>query len=486
MEKGVKFKITEDIFGLVGSELEEITFQAQEEVREIAKSLDIEIEPLDISDKAVSDKHHKKQEDLIREVKDISLLQGTLRNLIEAYDEDSILTVVKQGLQVLFDTKHVLFFLYDSERDILAGRGITSNKQNDLINEAIVPFQKRKSLLVKSLRQGTPLDSFRDSTKANLAIIDEQIIRLIGKEGILCLPMIAHKQYIGVIVVGMDEARVSLTYKRIKLLTMFTKQAALALHANYLRQNQAKLIQSQRLKASSAIAQKVVHEVKTPLSICKNYLKILERKLPQENLVQEELGIIKEEIDRVAFLLRKLSDFSEPKVKPIDTIDINALLSDIIRVTQKSLLLKSNINVHLELDPSLPPVVTEKNRLKQVFINLIQNASEAMPHGGNLYISTRYDSKYLEAKLEQGKRSNLGDVEIIIRDDGPGIPDCLKSQLFEPFITSKGEAHAGLGLSIVYNLVKELKGTITCRSDTKNGTSFRIVFPLVQNQESWS
>jgi signal transduction histidine kinase len=136
------------------------------------------------------------------------------------------------------------------------------------------------------------------------------------------------------------------------------------------------------------------------------------------------------------------------------------------------------------LDPSLPPVVTEKNSLKQIFINLIQNASEAMPHGGNLYISTRYDSKYLEAKLEQGKRSDLGNVEIIIRDDGPGIPDSLKSQLFEPFITSKGEAHAGLGLSIVYNLVKGLKGTITCRSDTKNGTSFTIVFPLVQNQES--
>jgi signal transduction histidine kinase len=393
MEKGVKFKITEDVLGLVGSELEETILQTQEEVSEIAKSLDIEIEPLEISEKAVSDKDHRKQEDLIREVKDIALLQGTLQNLLEAYSEDSILKVVQQGLQVLFD--------------------------NDLINEVVIPFQKGKSLLVKSLRQGIPLDFFRDSTKANLAIIDEQLIRLIGKEGIHCLPMIAHKQYVGVIVIGTDGARVSHLSKRIKLLTMFTKQAALALHANYLRQNQARLIQSQRLKASSTMARKVVHEVNTPLSIVKNYLKILERKLAEESLVQEELGIINEEIDRVALLLRKLSDFSNLKVQPTDRLDINALLSDVIRITQKALLLKANINVHLELDPSLPPVVTEKNNLKQIFINLIKNASEAMPHGGNLYISTRYDSKYLEAKLEQDKRSDLGNVEIIIRDDGP-------------------------------------------------------------------
>ncbi len=474
MEKGVKFKITEDVLGLVGSELEETTLQAQEEVSEIAKSLDIEIEPLDISDKAVSDKDQKKQEDLIREVKDISLLQGTLQNLLEAYSEDSILKVVQQGLQVLFDTKHVLFFLYDSERDILAGRGITSNKQNDLINEVVIPFQKGKSLLVKSIRQGIPLDSFSDSTKANLAIIDEQLIRLIGKEGIHCLPMIAHKQYVGVIVIGTDEARVSHLSKRIKLLTMFTKQAASALHANYLRQNQTRLIQSQRLKASSTMARKVVHEANTPLSIVKNYLKILERKLAEESLVQEELRIINEEIDRVAIMLGKLSDFSEPKVQRTDRLDINALLSEVIRILQESLLLSPNIDLHLNPEPLLPKVTTDKNSLKQVFINLIKNAVEAMPEGGNLHIGTRHASNNLLHDIN----GDSGYVEVLISDDGPGIPNTIKSRLFEPFVTSKGEGHAGLGLSIVYNIVQELRGTITCESEEKKGTSFKIVLPI--------
>jgi signal transduction histidine kinase/HD-like signal output (HDOD) protein len=481
-EKDVKLKVTQDILGLAGSEVEEIALQAQGEVSEIAKSLGIEIEPVDVSVKAVSDKDHKKQEELILEVKDISLLQGTLQSLLEAYNEDSILTVVQQGLQVIFDVKHVLFFLYDSERDALAGKGF--DKQNDLINEVAIPFQKGNSLLVKSLRQGTPLDSFRDAIKANLAIVDEQIIRLIGKDGILCLPMTAHKQYVGVIVIGMNEARLSHLSERIKLLTMFTKQAALALHANYLRQNQARLIQSQRLTASSTIARKVVHEVNTPLSIVKNYLKILARKFAVENLGQEEIRVINEEIDRVALMLRKLSDFSEPKVQPTDPLDINALLSDVIKILQESLLLRPNIDVRLNLEPLLPTVITDKNSLKQVFINLIKNSIEALPQGGNLYISTRHASNNLGDKVLQDMGGNLGYVEITIRDDGPGIPDTLKSRLFEPFISSKGEGHAGLGLSIVYNIVKELKGTITCKSDSKKGTSFKIVLPIAQTHES--
>lgn len=469
MEKGVKFRIAEDILGFVGSEVEEIALQAQREVSGIARSLDIEIEPLDISGKAVSQKDHKKQQHLIREVKAISLLQGTLQNLLKAHDEDSILTVVQQGLQVLFDVEIIFFFLYDPEKDILIGKGIMGDEHVDLINEVAIPFQKEKSLLVEALRQGTPLDSFSYSKKASPTIIDEQIIRLIEKDGMLCLPMIAQEQYIGVIVIGIDESRVSHLSKPIRLLTMFTKQATLALYANHLRESEAERIQSQRLTASSTIARKVVHEVSTPLSIVKNYLNILGRNLAEENLGQEELRIINEEIDRVALMLSKLSDFSEPEVQPTDALDINALLSDVIGILQKSLLLGHNIGVHLTLEPLLPEVTTDKNSLKQVFINLIKNAIEALREGGNLYVSTRHV---------------LGYVEITISDDGPGIPDTIKSRLFEPFVSSKGKDHAGLGLSIVYNIVKELKGTITCKSDRKKGTSFKIVLPIAQTHES--
>ena len=125
----------------------------------------------------------------------------------------------------------------------------------------------------------------------------------------------------------------------------------------------------------------------------------------------------------------------------------------------------------------------DRNKLKQVCINLIQNAGEAMSRGGNLYISTRCPSNNLEIKSKPNALSDMGDVEITIRDNGPGIPDPFKSRLFEPFITSKGAGHAGLGLSIVYSTVKALEGTITCNSD-HIGTSFIVVLPVAQSPKS--
>ena len=482
-EKEVKYGIAKNVFGFENSEVEEIILQAKKDVSDIAQSLDIDIEPLDVSKKAVSEKDHERQEDLIKEVKDITLLHGTLQNFVETHDEDSIMKVALEGLHVLFDVKNVLFFLYESERNILLGKGMAPDKNNDPINEVTIPLQNGKSLLAKSLLQRKPLDSFSDSIKDKLTIIDEQIIRLVEKDGILCLPMIAHKQYVGVIVLGLEEARAPHLTDKIKLLMMFTKQAALALQANYLTQNQAKLIQSERLNATSTIAQKIVHEANTPLSIIKNYLAILKRKLSEDQPVEEEIRIINEEIDRLALIISELSDFSELKIQPNDPLDVNALLSNLIRIFQESLILKPNINTHLKLDPSLPTVMTDKNRMIQVFSNLIKNAAEAMPEGGNLYISTRYVSNSIDAIINQAADSTQGNVEIAIRDDGSGIAEAVKSRLFEPYITSKGTGHAGLGLSIVYNIVKSIKGTITCKSDNKKGTSFKIVFPIVQTHE---
>ncbi|MBW1802833.1 MAG: hypothetical protein JRJ85_19135, partial [Deltaproteobacteria bacterium] len=101
-----------------------------------------------------------------------------------------------------------------------------------------------------------------------------------------------------------------------------------------------------------------------------------------------------------------------------------------------------------------------------------------MPRGGNLYIDTRRISSDPVTETKPDAAGEEDSVEISIKDDGPGIPDELKSRFFEPFITTKGAGHAGLGLSIVYNTVKELKGTITYQSDKKNRTCFKVVLPV--------
>lgn len=476
-----KSKTAEEVFEFARSEVEELISLAEEEVNQVAESLGIEVEPPDASDRSVSEKDAEKQEDLVHEVRNISLLQGTLQNLLEAHGEESILKVIKQGLQVLFDVYSVVFFLYDENKEVLVGKGGMGSGQDVLIKELVIPVQRKKSLLAKSLSQRTPLDSFGYLAEADLSITDDQIIRLIGKDGMLCLPMVAHKHYVGVIVIGIDEAQVSNLSKGIKLLTMFTNQAALAVDAENVRQAQARLIQSERLTASSAVARKVAHEVSNPLGIIKNYLKLLGLKLAKDSPAREEIRIINEEIDRVSVIVRELSDFSQPRVQQKELVDINNLISNLISITQESLLLRSGIKTHLELEPSLPTLVTDKNGLKQVFINLVKNAVEAMPAGGNLFINTRraHNGPRNSKKVAMGEQPY---VEITISDDGSGIPDSIKSRLFEPFVSSKGEGHAGLGLSIAYSIIRELNGTMTCDSDQTSGTTFKIVLPTGERQ----
>ncbi len=476
-----KFKTAEEVFEFTRSEVEGLISLAEEEVKQVAWSLAIEVEPPDVSGRSISEEDAEKQEDLVRSVRDISLLQGTLHNLLEAHGEESILNVVKQGLQVLFDVHSVLFFLYDQERDVLVGKGGMGPGQDELIKELVIPVQRKKSLLAKSLSQRTPLDSLGHLAKADLTITDDQIVRLIGKDGMLCLPMVAHKQFVGVIVIGIDETQVSNLSKGTNLLTMFTNQAALAVDAENVRQAQARLIQSERLTASSAVARKVAHEVSNPLGIIKNYLKLLGLKLAKDSPAQEEIRIINEEIDRVSVIVRELSDFSQPRVQQKELVDINILISDLIKITHESLLLRSGIKTHLDLEPSLPTLVTDKNGLKQVFVNLIKNAVEAMPEGGNLYINTRRAPNGLR-NLKKDAMRDQPCVEITISDDGSGIPDSIKSRLFEPFVSSKGEGHAGLGLSITYSIVRELNGTMACESDQSRGTTFRIVLPTGKRQ----
>jgi signal transduction histidine kinase/HD-like signal output (HDOD) protein len=483
-ENDLRFKTAEEVFGFPRSEVEAVVLQAEQEVAEIARSLGIDIASPETLPPTVSETDREKAKDLVSTVRDISLLQGTLQNLLEANGQDAILKVVKQGLQVLFDIHRVIFLIHDPGKDALVGKGAAESTEDALVRELVVPVQTKSCLPIASLRQKTPIDSFGALAKVDLSILDRQLIRLIGKDGLLCLPMIAHGESVGVILLGIEQARISHLSSQMNLLTMFANQSALALHADIIRELQSKLVQSERLAAASGIARRVVHEVNNPLGIIKNYIKILGLKLTGEDPAQEELRIISEELDRVALIVRELSDFSEPEAEQTDPVDVNALLSDLVKITRESLMRDAKINVHLKQEPSLPTVFSGKNGLKQVFINLIKNAVEAMPQGGNLYINIRRLGNKLQAQMQQDVSGALDSVEISIRDEGPGIPDAIKSRLFEPFVTSKRGEHAGLGLSVAYNIINQLKGAITCESGEKAGTTFKVVLPLRQKQKT--
>ncbi|MEI6126032.1 MAG: HDOD domain-containing protein, partial [Pseudomonadota bacterium] len=455
-----QYETAEKVFSFTQADLAEIMKQAEEQVAQIAQSLDIDIEPPHEAGSVITEKDREIQQDLTNRVRDISLLQGTLQNFLNAGDVDAILQVAYRGFQALFDIKNVLFFLYDESQNILIGKSPPVSLHHDLT----IPFQDDKSMLVAALRQARFISSFAHRSEYALTIIDEQLIRLMGKEGIVCFPMIVRKQYVGAVVLPLDTSGMAHTHEQMNLLQMFINQAALALESESTRQAQAKRVLTERVAASTAIVRKVAHEVNNPLSIIKNYLKIVELRLSEQNIPIDDLSIINEEIDRVVLIIDDLSDFSRPKIENLATLQLNDLLANLIKITRQSFL-QNNIHIHFTPDASLPPLSSDKNGLMQVCINLIKNASEALMDGGNIFIGTKY-----VAALES--------VEIIIRDDGPGLPEAMKSRLFEPYTSTKGEGHAGLGLSVVYNTVQELRGSITFTTEEGKGTSFFITLPV--------
>jgi nitrogen-specific signal transduction histidine kinase len=139
-----------------------------------------------------------------------------------------------------------------------------------------------------------------------------------------------------------------------------------------------------------------------------------------------------------------------------------------LRILDATLLEPREIKLISNFAPSLATIVTEKDKLKQIIINLVKNAAEAMTEGGSITITT--------SDIVAGDKV-LG-VRLDVCDDGPGIPEKIKSNLFSPFMTTKSHGHSGLGLSVVHKTTQELGGTIKCETTKEEGTRFTLSLPL--------
>jgi len=470
--------VVKAMFGLDPSQLEEIVRVANEEVAEVARSFDIGTKELPIEELAGTDKSGDQQKNLLCEVRDVSLLSGTLQNLLRADCQDAILRVIAQSAQVLFHVDKVFFFLHIAEKDVLLGTSPYRDDRGGPIAGLEISDQNDRSLIARSLSKRMFLDSFGHLDPVTMTLAEEQIVHLAGTEGILCIPMLVRGQSVGVIVAGISEAQFLRLRGKVKLLNMFASHAAMSLHVEEIKKEAAKSIHAaEELNAAASMAHKIGHEVNNRLGIVKNYVRILGMKLSEEDSALGELRIISEEIDRVSRIADQLSDFSREKMIQYAPVSIEDLFTGLLKILDVSILRPNHIVTHLSLDPKAAAIVTDEDALKQVLINLIKNAAEAMPHGGNIHFRTERIPMPGGLGSDDTTKGSWG-LQITVSDDGPGIPDHIQSRLFEPYHTSKGGGHSGLGLSIVHNIIEELKGTISCESSGDMGTSFKIVLPL--------
>ena len=219
---------------------------------------------------------------------------------------------------------------------------------------------------------------------------------------------------------------------------------------------------------------RAIHEVANPLTIMRNYVNLLSSRLGSDSSVQRDLGIISDEIERVARIVRGIASVEEAPPPPasLEMGSINSVVSELVRMTLGTLLVPNKVSVQIDLNPEVLPMPLHKDLLKQVLFNLAKNAVEAMPNGGHLKFTTRLV-----------ERDGLKQVEIEVADTGPGLPEHVLAHLFEPVASQKGGDHAGLGLSISRNLIKQMGGDLECIS-TPQGSRFLVRLPTLPTSQA--
>ncbi|MBC8338809.1 MAG: PAS domain-containing protein [Alphaproteobacteria bacterium] len=231
-------------------------------------------------------------------------------------------------------------------------------------------------------------------------------------------------------------------------------------------------------RSVTAMAAMLAHEVKNPLSGIRGAAQLLEQNAKPDDASLTTL--IREETDRICDLVDRMEVFSDAGPLKRDSVNIHIVLDRVMQLA------KNGFGRHLRyvtnFDPSLPPVLGHRDQLIQVFLNLVKNAAEAAPvKGGEITLETAYQHGVRFAVPGTSSRIHLP-LRISIKDNGEGIPDDIKSCLFDPFVTSKPQG-TGLGLALVAKIIGDHGGVIECNSMPKR-TEFRIMLPMAEEPQT--
>ena len=310
----------------------------------------------------------------------------------------------------------------------------------------------------------------------------------VGIRSVLAIPLITRQRTVGVLNLFCQTETNAFDQEALRLAHVYANQAAVFIEnarlvdelrqaaaelearveqrTKELRETQVQVIRAEKMAAVGRLAASVAHEVNNPLQAITLHLQLMaDDDLNQAS--KEELDIVQQEVDRIAVIVQRLLEFQRPKHGRRTLQTVPHLLDDVLALAGKQLQ-RSMIAVIREDKAGLEPIMVAGDQLKQVFLNLILNALEAMPDGGELTIRSRpIDER----------------VEISFTDIGPGIEPEQLSQIFEPFFSTK-HTGSGLGLAVSQEIVADHGGSLEVLSHPGRGSTFLVLLPVYKEAEA--
>ena len=229
------------------------------------------------------------------------------------------------------------------------------------------------------------------------------------------------------------------------------------------------LVRSQKMESIGTLAAGIAHEVGNPLTSISSLVQVIQRSTSDE-FAKEKLELIRNQINRIARIIRDLVDFSRPSEYVPQPTDVNKVVREALNIVQYGKKVK-DISFSLELSESLPLLSVVPDQLAQVFINILMNAVDALEgRPGSIWIDSHLRNEH---------------VEVSVRDSGRGVAAADREKIFEPFFTTKTVGHGtGLGLWVSYGIVQSFGGDIQLASEQGRGTTFKILLPVKKENKA--
>jgi signal transduction histidine kinase/putative methionine-R-sulfoxide reductase with GAF domain len=428
----------------------------------------------------------KSEEEMLTTVANQAAICIENSGLMETLDIDEILRLVLEGVTKNIGFDRARLYLVNEKRNALECKmAVGANEEK--IKEIVLPLNPEGSIVARSIAERRPFiipDASQDPR------VNPVLREKLNLHSLVVIPILAKEKALGAIAADHVEPGKNITTEALESVLTFAQQAGLAIQNAFmyqelrtfsqqmeekiqkttadLRKAEDQLIRSEKLAALGQLAAGIAHEIRNPLTSINILIHSLRENVPSDNTHGEDLRVIEEEIDRINEIVDQFLRFAKPASPLLEKTEVLPIFEETLQLL-KPQIKRRKISVQKKFQP-LPLITMDREQMKQVVLNLLLNAIQAMPEGGRLGLAARVPEDHQWIRLS-------------IQDSGIGIPHEDMSKLFDPFFSTK-EGGIGLGLSIAHRIVDQHQGKIEVESVPGEGTRFTIWLPTNQTEKN--